>query len=531
MNIISASDAAKLVKNGDTITIGGFGHCGSPECLLDAVQQRFISTGTPKSLSVVFASGPGDREHKGINKLAHEGLLERIVGGFWALAPKLGHMVKENKIAAYNWPQGVVSQMYRTIASGRPALITKVGLGTFIDPSQSGGKLNDKSDTDLIERLDVAGSPMLAYKAMPIHVALLRGSFSDERGNISMEEEANIQDVLAQAQAARNSGGLVIVQVKGVRQGCSVQPDQIRIPGVLVDYVVVASEDQHWQTYGEKFNPAYTGSAVRVIEHRRHKPVQAPPLNAKRIIARRALLELHRRSHRSARRTPLVVNLGIGTPEFIAAEAALCGMTHTNQFTLTVESGAIGGTPVGGDSFGASRFPEALMSQADLFDLYDGGGIDLSFLGYGQLDKHGQINVASLGGRINGVGGFINISQAAKSICFCGTFTSGGLRIEAQDGHLAIQQEGRHTKFVDTVDQICFRPAGYSRSDRAMLITERAVFDIRPDRIELIEIAPGIDIERDVLDRIPFEVIVSAKLQTMPTKVFATVDIIPAFES
>lgn len=531
MNIISASDAASLIKTGDTITIGGFGHCGSPECLLDAVQQRFISTGKPKSLSVLFASGPGDREHKGINKLAHDGLLERIVGGFWALAPKLGHLVKENKIEAYNWPQGVISQMYRTIASGRPALITQVGLGTFVDPSQSGGKLNGKSNTDLIERLDVAGSPMLAYKAMPIHVALLRGSFADERGNISMEEEANIQDVLAQAQAARNSGGLVIVQVKGVRQSGSVQPNQIRIPGVLVDYVVVASEDQHWQTYGEKFNPAYTGSAIRVIDHHQHKPAATPPLNAKRIIARRALLELYQRSHRSARRASLVVNLGIGTPEFIAEEASLYGLTHSNQFTLTVESGAIGGTPIGGDSFGASRFPEALMSQADLFDLYDGGGIDLSFLGYGQLDRHGRINVASLGGRINGVGGFINISQAAKSICFCGTFSSGGLCVEAKNGVLTIEQEGRHAKFVDTVDQICFSPAGYSRSDKAMLITERAVFDIQPGRIELLETAPGIDIERDVLDHIPFEVIVSKQLQTMSAKVFQEAELIPAFES
>ena len=518
MHVLTADQAASLIQNDWTLTVGGFGHCGAPESLMAALERRFLSTGLPRRLSLMFASGAGDREANGVNRLAHPGLLSRIVGGFWSLAPRIGRMVAANQIEAHNWPQGVVSHMFRAIASGRDGVLSEVGLGTFIDPAQEGGCLNAQTVLPLVERTQVAGRDSLLYRSMPLNCALLRGTRADERGNITMEREANLQDVLAQAQAVRNSGGIVIVQVLEIAKSGSIPPQLVKIPGILVDYVVVAERNEHWQTYGEPYNPAYTGewSAGRMAASPEDESSAA-----RRIVGRRALLELMRMAHGCERRRPLVVNLGIGTPEAIAEQARLAGMTHDPSFTFTVESGAVGGTPAGGMSFGATAYPEAVLSQAELFDHYDGGGIDIAFLGFGQIDRQGRVNVASLGDRLNGVGGFVNISQAAKRIVFCGSFTAAGLELDCGQDGLQIVREGDVRKLVDQVGRICYDPAGRARCTTPLVITERAVMRMDASGLEVIEIAPGVDLERDVLAQSDIALRVSPELTTMPAAAFA----------
>lgn len=401
--------------------------------------------------------------------------------------------------------------------------MTEVGLNTFIDPLQAGGCLNGATITPMVERLEVGGRPSLLYKALPIHCALLRGTRADEAGNISMEREANIQDVLAQAQAVRNSGGIVIVQVQQVTKTGSLPLPSVCVPGFLVDYVVVASPEDHWQTYGEEFNPTYCGEWQGYVSRADARDTRGEPVSAKRIIARRALLELMELATAQNRRKPLVVNLGIGTPEAVAREARAIGSLAPHLFTLTVESGAVGGIPAGGISFGATSYPDAMLSQAELFDYYDGGGIDIAFLGFGQIDARGRINVASLGGRLNGVGGFINISQAAKRLVFCGTFTAGGLAIHASpDKGLEILTEGRIHKMVPQLERICYDPAGRAACKRPLLITERGVFRLTAEGLELIELAAGVDVRRDILSQSDIPIRISSDVVPMPARVFGS---------
>lgn len=519
MRVITAEQAAQLIGDDWTLTTSGFGHCGAAEALIGALEKRYRETGTPNRLSLLFASGPGDRAAQGLDRLAHPGLLKRIIGGFWSLAPKIGKMVINEEIEAHNWPQGVVSHMFRAIASNRPGVITDVGLGTFVDPLHEGGCLNKRTSSPLVERIQVDGNTSLLYRAMSLHCALLRGTRADEHGNITMEREANIQDVLAQAQAVRNSGGVVIVQVLEITKAGSLPVQLVKIPGFLVDYVVLARPHEHWQTYGEQYNPTYSGEWAAGVK----SALQDLPFSAKRIVARRALLELTNFARQIYRTRPLVVNLGIGTPELIAFESRHGDMPAGQDFTFTVESGAVGGHPAGGMSFGATAYPDALLTQAEQFDLYDGGGIDIAFLGFGQMDRAGRVNVASLGDRLNGVGGFINISQSAKRLVFCGTLTSTGLTVEASEERgLHISREGSNAKLIAAVDRVCYDPTGRARCCYPLVITERAVFQRSEQGLELVEIAPGIDIERDITSRIGFDIQISATLKTMPATCFSS---------
>lgn len=527
MKVITAEAAASLIEDGWTVTTGGFGHCGAPESLLKAVESRFLKSGSPGNLTLLFASGPGDRESKGIGHLSHRGLVSRIVGGFWSLAPKIGKMAFDNEIEAHNWPQGVISHYFRAVAGGKPGVITDVGLGTFIDPSQEGGCLNKLTRDALIEHISIKGKTSLLYRSMPIQCALLRGTRADERGNISMEREANIQDVLAQAQAVKNSGGIVIVQVLGLTKVGTLPLASVRIPGFLVDYVVVADPQDHWQTYGEEFNPTYSGQWMGGIAQRAE---QTEKTSAKRIIARRALLHLQEVTYKVQRTRPMVVNLGIGTPEYIAKEARKSRTFGAENFTLTVESGTAGGFPAGGMSFGATEHPDAILTQGEQFDHYDGGGIDMAFLGFGQIDSRGRVNVASLGDRLNGVGGFINISQAAKQVIFCGTFSAGGLRLDVDDcGQAQVATEGRTRKMINLVERVCYDPAGRTRCKNPLVITERGVFSLSSNGLILQEVAPGIDVERDILNQSDFVIQVSEGLRTMPSIVFENGDLAPSF--
>jgi propionate CoA-transferase len=504
--IISAETAARLVPNHSTITTGGFGSCGHPDLLTTALASRYAAEGAPSHLKLVFASGQGDKAERGIVRLASRGLLDTVIGGYWALTPALGEMALRGEIKAYNWPQGVVSRLFRAIASGEAGVITEVGLGTFIDPRIDGGRIGPATTENVISVVETGDREQLFYPAFPIHVAFLRGTRADTLGNIAMDEEACFHDSLAQAQAVHNSGGIVIVQVREIVEENSLPPHDVRIPGLFVDYLVKATEESHWQTYAERFNSAYCG------KRRSDRAETATfPLSAKKIIARRAFLEITKSDYP-------VVNLGIGTPEFIARVAR---EEKNPEHILTIESGVIGGTPAGGLSFGASTNPQAILEQASQFDFYDGGGIDLAFLGFGQVDGGGNVNASRFGTRINGVGGFANISRNSKKLIFCGTFTAQNLRVNVFDGLLDITREGDVKKFVAILDQISFSAAHtHSRLTEITFITERAVFSLENGQLVLKEIAPGIDLERDIFANSTAEIVVPPSVAFMKKAIF-----------
>lgn len=503
---LTAEQAATLIQSNDTLVTGGFIGIGFAESLAKAIENRFLEEGYPNNLSLLYAAGQGDANNRGLNHFGHEGMIKRVIGGHWGLAPKLGKLALENKIEAYNLPQGVICHMFRDIAAGRPGTLTRVGLNTFVDPRQEGGKINNRSKDDLVELLEIQGEECLLYKHFPINIALLRGTTADAKGNISMEREALPLDALAIAQAVKNSGGKVLVQVERVTTQHQLTPDRVRIPGILVDHFIVASEESdHPQTFAETYNPAYTGEIIQTSD----TPNPAP-LDARKVIARRALMELQKGA---------VVNLGIGMPESIAAVAAEEGKLQ--EFTLTVEPGGIGGQPASGLSFGAISNAEAIIDQPAQFDFYDGGGLDQAFLGLAETCFEGHVNVSRFGSKLAGAGGFINITQNTQDLYFLGTFTSGKQQLEIQDGKLNVVQNGTLKKFKTTVQQITFNGSyALQCRQRVTFITERAVFRLTNRGLMLTEIAPGIDLQKDILDQMEFTPLIDDHLTPMDERLF-----------
>ncbi|RVT85333.1 acyl CoA:acetate/3-ketoacid CoA transferase [Rhodobacteraceae bacterium CCMM004] len=502
---VTPEAAAALIHDGDTVTTSGFVGIGVPETLLKAVGARFRDQGGPRDLTLLFAAGQGDGRDRGLNHLAPPGLLARVVGGHWGLIPKIGRLAAEGALQAYNLPQGVISQLYRDIAAGKPGTLSRVGLETFVDPRKGGGKLNAATVDDLVRLIEIDGEEVLFYRALPIDVALLRGSTADTAGNVTMENEALTIDNLAQAMAAKNSGGVVIVQVEQVVARGSLNPREVEIPGALVDAVVLAAPGDHMQTFATAYAPAFTGRYRTPSED-----TGTLPLDARKVIARRAAFELPVNG---------VVNLGIGMPEGVAAVAGEERLL--SHLTLTAEPGVIGGQPASGLDFGAAVNTDAVIAQNQQFDFYDGGGLDIAILGMAEVDAQGSVNVSKFGPRLAGAGGFINISQNARRVVFAGTFASVGLDVRVADGRVDIRTEGRVQKFVAAVEHVTFfGPRAARLGQPVLFVTERAVFRLRPDGLELIEIAPGVDLGRDVLDRMAFRPVIE-DVAEMDARIFA----------
>jgi len=484
------ADMAARIFDGATIALTGSGIFLEADALFAAVEQSFLETGSPRDLTVVHALGIGDGRDSGLSRFAHEGMVRRVIGGHWSWSPRMQQLAKDNRIEAYSFPAGAISNLMREIGARRPGLVTRIGLGTFADPRLDGGRCNAMAKDDLVELVSFDGRDYLRYKPIKIDFALIRATESDSRGNLTLHREPADLDCYAVASAAHNSGGRVFAQVESLRDRRGLHARLVRVPGVLVDGVALAPDSR--KTYLPDYEPRISGEA----------PLGAAggglnldmPTGIRRIIAERALAEL-----RGARS----VNFGFGIPGGIPALALASGRT---DYWGTVEQGIHNGEMLDGDMFGSARDPDAIISSNDQFDLYSGGGIDTAFLGMGEMDAAGDVNVSMIGGRLVGPGGFVDITQTARKVVFCGAFEAKGLEVDRDgDGTLVIRTAGELPKLVAKVGHVTFSGAqARANGQEVLYVTERAVFRLDPDGVALIEVAPGVDLKRDIIDRMGF---------------------------
>ena len=503
--VIDAQTAAGLIRDGDTVFFGGSGGGHAvPEAVIAALAERHDREGKPGGLTVASSVSIGDWETTGFNLLADQHLIRRVISGGFNNCPEIARLAIADEIEAYTLPQGALSQLCRESAAGRPGLLTKVGLHTFVDPRLGGGKQSSRTKTDLVSLVELHGEEYLLYHAFPVDVAVIRGTTADELGNISMENEAFLGENFSLAAGVKRRGGIVIAQVQYMAAAHSLDGRQVRVPETLVDYIVVAADQK--QTYQTHFNPAYSGH-VRVPE----EAITRLPFDIRKVIARRAAMELF---------PGAVVNLGFGISNGISVVAAEEGLSR--EVVLTVEQGIIGGVPAVGKDAGAGVNFDMLASQPEQFDFYDGGGLDIAFLSFAEVDESGNVNVSRYGDSVNGPGGFINISQGARKVVFSGTLTTGGAKVRPDgSGNLEIESEGTITKFVSSVGQVTFSGKfARERGQQVMYITDRAVFELSPEGLVLTEFAPGISVRDDILAQIGFPVHVASDARPMDSRLF-----------
>ena len=497
--LVTADYAASLIKDGMTVGMGGFVGFGTPEELLIAIEKRYTETGEPKDLTVFHGAGIGDGKDKGMNHMGHEGLIKRLICAHVGLAPKVGQLCVDNKIECFILPQGVCSRILRATAGRKPGLITHVGLKTYADPRKEACKGNDAARNcghEVVQLVNIDGKDYMFYKSVPLDICFIRGTYADEAGNVSMVKEGLHGDQLEMAMATRNSGGIVVVQVEKMVQ-----------KGTLpVKDVVEGKPENHWQSFmGPDYRPELTGEIYIPMD-----AIEPMALNPRKICGRRGAMLLKKGA---------VVNLGIGVPEAIAAVAGEEGVS--DQITLSIESGVLGGVPTGGVGIGGTVNPESIVKQPDTFDFYDGGGLDMAFLGSAEIDERGNVNVSKFGGRMVGPGGFINITQNAKVVGFCGTFTAGKMKCEIKDGKLNIIEDAPNIKFKKAVEQITYSGEyGVETGQTVYYITERALFKLVPGGMKLLEIAPGVDLQKDILDKMEFTPIMDDEIKVMDEKIF-----------
>ncbi len=504
MRVISAEDAAGLVRDGDTVVIGGSGGGHAvPEKIMAALGQRFRDTGHPRQITSLHPVGLGDRATRGAGHFAQKGMLKRIVCGTYVDSPPVSDMAAADEIEAYTMPQGALSQLMREMAAGRPGLFTKTGLHTLVDPRHGGAKQSKRTTEDLVELVTLKGEEWLFFKPFKVDVALLRGTTADEDGNVTMEQEAIFGEMLSMAQATRRAGGVVIVQVKRLANRGTLPAKQVKIPGMMVDFVVVDPAQR--QTYVTDYSPAYAGELREPLSS--FEPL---PLDPRKVVARRGAMELF---------PGAVCNLGSGISTGIGVVGA--EERILDRIVLTNEQGLIGGAPAIGYEAGAARNYWAMIDQPYQFDFYDGGGLDLAFLSFAQVDAKGNVNISRFDGKIVGIGGFVNISQNARKVVFGGTFTAGGLDIAWPNGRAEIRREGKHRKFLADVEQLSYNGGyGVERGQEVLYVTERAVFRRGASGIELVEVAPGIDVERDIAAHMAFRPTIAADCRTMDARLF-----------
>jgi propionate CoA-transferase len=507
--LISAKDIIPFLKEGCTFTTVGFSLMGACGTILNEIERSFLENGFPRELTLLHGSGQSDKVN-GIQRLAHKGLIKRIIGAHWGLAPKWGGLIHNNEIEAICLPQGQLVHLFRAMASGKPGNFSKIGLHTFVDPRMQGGKMNERSRhlDDVVNVIDIQGEEFLFYKSQPIDVAILRGTTADENGNVTMEEEASILEALSVAQAAKANGGKVFIQVKYLAKRGSLNPKQVKIPGILVDGIVLSEhpEEEHRQSSSYFYSPIYSGELKAPTSNSRHIP-----LDARKVIGRRAAMELF---------PGAVVNLGTGIPGDTIGPVA-DEQKISDQITLTIESGTIGGVPEGGIDFGVVKNAEAIIEHGSQFDFYHGCGVDVTFMGMAEVDSQGNVNVSKFGSRTMGCGGFIDITQTAKKVVFCGTFTANGFIADIEDCKVNIKQEGKLKKFLGQIEQITFNGHyAMSNKQQVIFVTERAVLELRQEGLTLTEIAPGIDLEKDILNHMEFSPIIAKDLKEMDTQLF-----------
>lgn len=501
---ITAEEAAALIGDGSTVgLVGGGGGLMEASTVFAAIEQRFLATGHPANLTLVHALGIGDRKTMGLNRFAHEGMVRRVIGGHWVWSPRMQELARAEKIEAHGLPAGVIMQLYREIGAGRPGLVSHVGVGTFVDPRLGGGRMNASATANLVEVIEIDGEEWLRYKAFPVNVAIIRGTFADAVGNVSLIGEASNLDIHAIALAAHNSGGKVIAQVRHGVEIHSLPARQVNVPAVLVDAVVVDPDQR--TGYDIAVDPALSGERRGLVQ-----PEPRQPFTLRQAIAGRAVDEL---------REGAVVNYGFGVPDAVAKLVATRG--QGDRYYQSIEHGAYGGTLLEGSLFGYARNPTAIIDAPSQFDFYSGGGLDIAFLGFGQVDAEGNVNVSKLGGLPVGPGGFIDIAHNARKVVFCGTFDTKGTRTATGDGRLSIEHHGAIRKFVPQVDQITFSARqALRRRQEVVYVTERAVFRLTGEGVLLTEVAPGVDLQRDVLDRMDFQPPMPGRPATMPCAYF-----------